>query len=130
MIITSTSVTPGGSLLIGDRAVQWRCLARRGMLHSECEAVDHVVLPPSEVLDRRGRDGVAECWFVVDGAATTEAGDPLIAGDTVLVSPDDSAASIRARTTTRVLTVSVLADNATQQLDSRRPDLHHAKSRE
>lgn len=45
----------------------WRCLARRGMLHSECEAVDYVRLPPGATRDGRGREGVETVWFVLSG---------------------------------------------------------------
>ncbi|MGW5052711.1 cupin domain-containing protein [Actinokineospora sp. NPDC004072] len=66
----------------------WRCLARRGMLHSECEAVDYVRLPPGSVRDGRGRAGVEAVWFVLSGEGRFHDGAdhsvPVRAGDLVL----------------------------------------------
>ncbi len=57
-----------------DARIQWRCLARRGMLHSECEAVDYLELPPRAAVTMDGRCGTEEAWYVLDGHA--EFGDP------------------------------------------------------
>ncbi|WP_410650253.1 cupin domain-containing protein [Amycolatopsis sp. cmx-4-54] len=66
----------------------WRCLARRGMLHSECEAFDYLRLPPGGTRDGRGRDGVDAVWFVLDGEGEFRGGAedsvPLRPGDLVL----------------------------------------------
>lgn len=42
MIVTDSATTV--RRFGGDERVDWRCLARRGMLHSECESVDLVRL--------------------------------------------------------------------------------------
>jgi hypothetical protein len=62
-VIVSTVL--GLSTTAGD--IGWRCLARRGMLHCECEAIDYMRLGLGAVRDGRGRSGVEEAWFVLDG---------------------------------------------------------------
>lgn len=101
----------------------WVCLARRGMLHSECEAVDLLVLAAGESLSRRGRDGIGEVWYALSGTATTGDGTPVTAGSAVVISPEDSSASLTANVETRLVTVSVLADGTVARLPRRRPDL-------
>lgn len=49
--------------------IRWRCLARRGMLHSECEAVDYLELSPGAMVTMDGRSGTEETWYVLDGSA-------------------------------------------------------------
>ncbi|MFI5529583.1 hypothetical protein ACIA8O_13700 [Kitasatospora sp. NPDC051853] len=51
----------------GTQRVRTRCLARRGMLHSETEAVDHVRLSPGACYDLTGRDGTEAAWYVLRG---------------------------------------------------------------
>ncbi len=68
---------PGGE-------VSWRCLARRGMLHSECEAVDLVRLPPNVPFAPSGTEGVESAWPVLRGGGTLD-GRELRPGDVVLV---------------------------------------------
>lgn len=101
----------------------WVCLARRGMLHSECEAVDLVVLAAGESLSRRGRDGIGEVWYLLSGAATTGDGTPVAAGSAVVITPDDRSTSLTANAATRLVTVSVLPDRTAARLPRRRPDL-------
>nr|ACH85572.1 CetJ3 [Actinomyces sp. Lu 9419] len=60
-------VTNAGGLSRTADGGAWRCLARRGMLHSECEAVDYLRLPPGAARDGRGRDGTETAWFVLSG---------------------------------------------------------------
>ncbi|MER7081672.1 Cupin domain-containing protein [Saccharopolyspora kobensis] len=60
-------VTNAGGLSRTADGSAWRCLARRGMLHSECEAIDYLRLPPGAARDGRGRDGVETAWFVLSG---------------------------------------------------------------
>ncbi|RST19228.1 hypothetical protein E2C00_02820 [Streptomyces sp. WAC05374] len=59
----------------GGERTTIRCLARRGMLHSECEAVDEVRLDPGTRLDLTGRDGTEAAWYVLAGSVTA-GGDP------------------------------------------------------
>jgi hypothetical protein len=68
--VTSTSRT-----LDRNEEVRWRSLARRGMLHSECESFDYVQLAPGTTFALRGQDGTESAWFVVAGAGVlVEAG--------------------------------------------------------
>ncbi|MET9119020.1 hypothetical protein ABZX38_33185 [Streptomyces longwoodensis] len=52
----------------------WSCLVRRGMRHSECEAVEHGVLEPGAVLSSTPQHGVEEAPLVLENelALTTE----------------------------------------------------------
>ncbi|MFI9389016.1 cupin domain-containing protein [Kutzneria sp. NPDC052558] len=101
----------------------WTCLARRGMLHSECEAVDLLVLEPGETLSRRGRDGIGEIWYVIGGNASTVDGAAVTAGAALVITPDDTASSLTATDRTSLLTVSTLGDDTVTRLPRRRPDL-------
>ncbi|MFC5662194.1 hypothetical protein ACFP3U_04260 [Kitasatospora misakiensis] len=61
---------PGGSRLLlgpGAQRVRTRCLARRGMLHSECEAFEHVQLGPGACCDLTGRESTEAAWYVLRG---------------------------------------------------------------
>ncbi|WP_199440247.1 cupin domain-containing protein [Umezawaea beigongshangensis] len=91
MIVTNAG---GLSRAAGDGA--WRCLARRGMLHSECEAVDYVRLAPGATRNGRGREGVEGAWFVLGGRGRFLDGEdrsvPLRPGDLLLSSGGTSGA--------------------------------------
>ncbi|MFK8912334.1 hypothetical protein ACJA3G_35605, partial [Streptomyces sp. YS-3] len=64
MIVNASHRT--AALHTGDRhPVRVRCLARRGMLHSECEAVDRVSLAPHARYDLLGRDDTEAAWYVL-----------------------------------------------------------------
>ncbi|GAA0588391.1 hypothetical protein [Streptomyces crystallinus] len=54
----------------GQDPVRVRCLARRGMLHSECEAVDRISLPPHAQYDLVGRGDAEAAWYVLSGPLT------------------------------------------------------------
>jgi hypothetical protein len=94
-------VQPGCSgLLTGsDRPpIEWKSLARRGMLFSECEAIDLLALPPGTELDDGGPDGIEKVWFAVSGHGDLDSEGcelPLRSGDLVL-SPADVAIRVRA----------------------------------
>jgi mannose-6-phosphate isomerase-like protein (cupin superfamily) len=104
----------------------WRCLARRGMLHSECEAFDYLQLAPSAVRDGRGREGVEEAWFVLRGEGEfLHDGDrslPVRAGDLILC-PCGTGGWFRSSSATslELLTLAVLPAAVTEQLPARRP---------
>lgn len=68
MIVTDVTDLGRAATPLGA-AVQWRCLARRGMLHSECEAVDYLELPPRATVALNGRGGTEEAWYVLEGHA-------------------------------------------------------------
>ncbi|MEU3754220.1 cupin domain-containing protein [Streptomyces olivoreticuli] len=87
-MIVNEPGTPTRALGPADAtAPTWRCLARRGMLHSECETFDHVVLPPGRP-SRHDDPGVEQAVHVLRGTATLWLGEEkrqLDADDVVLV---------------------------------------------
>ncbi|MCG8915758.1 cupin domain-containing protein [Actinokineospora sp. PR83] len=119
-MITTRTARPSRS---ADGAA-WRCLARRGMLHSECEAVDHLVLAPGAERDGRGRAGVEAAWFVVRGEGRFhDAPDhwvPLRPGDLVLWR-GGAGGSLRADSELELVALAVLPAGVTDRLPARVP---------
>ncbi|MFE2108419.1 hypothetical protein ACFXAF_21500 [Kitasatospora sp. NPDC059463] len=66
MIVTRTAA-PRLLLGPGTQRIRTRCLARRGMLHSECEAFEHISLGPGACYDLTGRDSTEAAWYVLRG---------------------------------------------------------------
>jgi cupin domain len=106
---------------------RWRCLARRGMLYSECEAFDYVRLAPGAVRDGRGREGNEEAWFVLSGEGEFLNGGgsslSVRAGDLVLC-PDGADGGVlrsSADSALEVLLLAVLPASVTGQLPARSP---------
>ncbi|MEU9481052.1 hypothetical protein [Streptomyces sp. NPDC048191] len=106
-----------------------RCLARRGMLHSECEAVDHVRLPAGAPVEDSGRGGTDEVWLVLSGAVTVEEYDSVpwrLRPGEVMLSP----AGARPRLTAadggaELLLLAVLPHDRVRRLPRRVPELPH-----
>ncbi|MEU1779080.1 hypothetical protein ABZ545_06250 [Streptomyces abikoensis] len=69
MIVTGSGTPTRALGPAGSPSSTWRCLARRGMLHSECESFDHVVLAPGH---RSTHDdaGVEQAVHLAHGTAT------------------------------------------------------------
>lgn len=101
----------------------WICLARRGMLHSECDGVDLWALAPGEVLDGQGRDGACEAWFVVSGRGLLTGNVKVTAGDLVLRDPASWAEELVAADAMRVLVLTVLPEATARMLPGRAPEL-------
>ncbi|MEK8104585.1 hypothetical protein NKG94_04240 [Micromonospora sp. M12] len=62
-----------------DRRI--RCLARRGMLHSECQAIDHIRMAAGDHLDLTEADGHETAWVVCRGGRAwpeSRANSPLV----------------------------------------------------
>jgi hypothetical protein len=57
----------GHQLLTGPPGAAWRCLARRGMLHSECEVIDHWKLDAGAIFDLNRYNGAEELVLVISG---------------------------------------------------------------
>lgn len=111
----------------GAAPVARRCLARRGMMHSECEAVDHVVLAPGAAAEERGRAGTDELWMLLSGDVTVAedgtAPRPLRVGE-VLLCPADSRPRLTAgKRSAELLQVSVLTGSGSALLPLRRPEV-------
>jgi hypothetical protein len=109
-------------------AAQWHCLARRGMLHSECEAVDYLELPPAAMVATNGRQGTEEAWYVLDGHA--EFVDPSTghvqraAAGHLALRPADTSSIVRnvsSDTPLRLLLVVVLPRAVSDRLPGRSP---------
>lgn len=121
MIVSSTR---GLVRTVDDTA--WRCLARRGMLHSECEAFDYLRLAPGAGRDGRGQEGVEQAWFVLsgDGEFLDDAGRSVLlrAGDLVL-RPAGTGGWLRnsSAISLELLAFAVLPAAVTKQLPPRRP---------
>ncbi|MFI6703504.1 hypothetical protein ACIBJC_31915 [Streptomyces sp. NPDC050509] len=75
-MITVSLARPTVLLGPGSERVRVRCLARRGMLHSECEAVDHLRLSPDAHFDLMGRDGTEAAWYVLSGSLILDPDGP------------------------------------------------------
>ncbi|GHF67288.1 hypothetical protein GCM10010218_55960 [Streptomyces mashuensis] len=110
-------------LLAGGREhVRVRCLARRGMLHSECEAVDRVGLAPGAHYALTGRDGTEAAWYVLRGTLTTGTGTPLHTGD-LLLAPHGEDVTLRAGPEgADLLCLTLTPPAVTRHLPPRTPD--------
>lgn len=107
----------------------WRCLARRGMLHSECEAVDHLRPPAGAVVEDRGRSGTDEVWLMLSGAVTVEECDSapwtLRTGE-LMLSPAGARPRLRAADDgAELLLTAVLPHDWVRQLPRCVPELAH-----
>lgn len=67
MIVTYVTDLGRRATSMGD--ILSLCVARRGMLHSECEGMDYLELPPQGTVTMDGRSGTEEGWYVLDGSA-------------------------------------------------------------
>jgi mannose-6-phosphate isomerase-like protein (cupin superfamily) len=117
-----------------QEAVQWGCLARRGMLYSECEAIDYLELAPQAVVTAGGRSGTEEAWYVLDGRVQfdSETNESRLAGrgDLVLL-PAGTPSAVRnpsTETSAALLLIAVLPPAVTDRLPRRRPAIDRAGS--
>ncbi|WP_394825685.1 cupin domain-containing protein [Pendulispora albinea] len=123
MIVTHIDSTSRSA----DDDSTWRCLARRGMLHSECEAIDYLRLPPGVTRDGRGREGVEAAWFVLSGCGRFTDGEersvPLQPGDLLFWSGGTSG-SVHSDSTTalELLSLTMLPTEVTGRLPARIPE--------
>lgn len=113
----------------GRPAVARRCLARRGMLHSECEAVDHIRTEPHGEIETTGRGGTDEVWLVLSGAVTVEETDSApwtLRRDELMLSPAGARPKLTAqRDGAELLHLAVLPHSVVRQLPPRVPELPH-----
>ncbi|MFI9307383.1 hypothetical protein [Streptomyces triculaminicus] len=112
----------------GREHIRIRCLARRGMLHSECEAVDRVSLGPHTHYDLVGRSGAEAAWYVLRGPLTARwAGDPpatAVLGDRdLLLARSAQDVTLRAGPDgAELLCLTVTPPAVTRRLPPRTPD--------
>ncbi|MET8975668.1 hypothetical protein ABZX85_08610 [Streptomyces sp. NPDC004539] len=106
----------------GEERATVRCLARRGMLHSECEAFDEVELTPGTRWEPAGRGGTETVWYVLTGTVHADRrAVPLTAGGLVLA-PQGGAASLTAgRHGARLLCLTLGPAAVTHALPARTP---------
>ncbi|MGW7425177.1 cupin domain-containing protein [Streptomyces sp. NPDC054813] len=109
-----------------DATAAWTCLVRRGMLHSECEAVEHWSLPRGAVLTADPRHGVEEALLVLEGEPrlVTASGErALRAGQLALIPHGCRARLVADRDAVRLISVRTLAASVTDRLPPRIPEL-------
>jgi hypothetical protein len=90
------------------------------MLHSECEAVDYVLVPANTEFEPSGTEGTESAWFVLGGSA--ELGTEQVSAGHVILSP----ASARTRFVAgpdgvELLWIAVLPDEVSRALPARKP---------
>ncbi|MGA5285380.1 cupin domain-containing protein [Streptomyces griseoincarnatus] len=121
-----TSTGTGPRTGCGDAAAMWTCLVRRGMLHSECEAVEHWRLPPGGVLASTPQHGVEEAVLVLNGELqlTTESAERVLRAGQLALLPHGAQARLTAEgAQTRLLVLRTLTASVTGRLPSRIPEL-------
>ncbi|WP_234329963.1 VOC family protein [Streptomyces viridochromogenes] len=115
------------ALVGGSASRHWRSLARRGMLFSECESIDHVVLEKGSVHRSDPDAGTEYLWYVVSGDATFRADpeereSPVRAGHVVLV-PAGTAGRLLSLSTTEIIVITCVPDAVARRLPPRAPSL-------
>ena len=134
MIVTGTDHA-GVLLGPGTERVLVRCLARRGMLHSECEAVDHIRLSPGARYDLTGRQGTEAAWYVLRGSVVLsdcpeldcpeQPGGLLAEGDLLLAPRGEDVQLQGGPSGAELLCLTLLPASVSRELPPRRPDLLH-----
>jgi mannose-6-phosphate isomerase-like protein (cupin superfamily) len=128
MMIITTVTSPARTLGAAGQSIQWRCIARRGMLHTECESIDHVRLAAGTDFALRGRYATEQVWFAVRGTGQVRndpestTGHPLRQGDLVIAPPDSHQLVLHADSAgLELLWLTVLPSAVTRALPSRKP---------
>lgn len=100
----------------------WRCLARRGMLHSETEAFDHLRVAPGVELAHEPVDAVEELLYVVSGSGHAD-GEILLPGSVLLI-PHRAQTMVRAGDAgLELLSLRMMPAEVSRVLPARRPEL-------
>jgi mannose-6-phosphate isomerase-like protein (cupin superfamily) len=127
MIITNVT-SPARTVGAGGETIRWRSLARRGMLHSECESFDHVRLAPGTELALCSRYATEQVWFTLRGAGEVgdgpghATGHPVREGDLVLAPHGGDQVVLRAGSAgLDLLWLTVLPSAVTAALPGRKP---------
>lgn len=114
----------------GAEHICWRSLARRGMLHSECESFDYVQISPGTEFALRNRDATEQVWFTLRGTGQVSSGpadppgQPLQAGDLVIAPHDGDQVVLRAGSIgLDVLWLTVLPSAVVARLPARKPEI-------
>jgi mannose-6-phosphate isomerase-like protein (cupin superfamily) len=120
--IDSTSRTRSGG-----EEIRWRSLARRGMLHAECESFDHLRLAPGTEFALRGLEGTESAWFTVSGSGrllgvgSASAVRVLSAGELVLLPEGQEGRLVSGDSGLELLWLTVMPREVSQSLPNRKP---------
>ncbi len=127
MIVTNVT-SPARTLGAGGESIHWRSLARRGMLHSECESFDYVRLAPGTEFALCSRYATEQVWFTLRGTGEVSSGPryatghPLREGDLVVAPHGGDQVVLRAGSAgLDVLWLTVLPSAVTATLPGRKP---------
>ncbi|WP_223832927.1 MULTISPECIES: hypothetical protein [Streptomyces] len=105
----------------------WRCLARRGMLHSECESFEQIRLSPGATWAHEPAHGTEAALYAVAGSASVAAGDSagrvLDAGGALLVEARAAVTVTAGAEGLDLLAVRVLPADVASLLPVRVPEL-------
>jgi hypothetical protein len=125
-MIVADVASPVRLLPAGPGSYRWQCLVRRGMIYSECESVDHILLGPSGSIVHEQRDGTEEAAFVVagNGALTDSGGTYRLDRGCLVLLPAAAPAEIAAGPAgLELVVIHVLPRRASAVLPVRRPEL-------
>ena len=111
--------------LLGPSPIYWSCLARRGMLHSECQAVNYVRLSPWSQYAAAG-DGIEDVWYVIAGHLNFS--DPsgtrsVRAGDLLLIPAGEAVSAHALAGPVELLIMQLLPRELQRRLPSRSPEI-------
>ena len=127
MIVTNV-LSSVRTVSAGGESMRWRSLARRGMLHSECESFDHVRLAPGSEFALCGGDAIEQVWFTLRGTGEVRSGSvdasrhPMRAGELVIAPHDGDQVVLWAGSAgLDVLWLTVLPAAVTATLPARKP---------
>ncbi|MFE5732115.1 cupin domain-containing protein [Streptomyces sp. NPDC056528] len=110
----------------GAAVARWQCMVRRGMLHSECEAIEHWALPPGASLELTSDHGVEEALLVLDGELLVSSahGEQRVRAGHIALVPYGTEGTARAGgRPVRLLSVRALAPLVSDRLPPRVPEL-------
>ncbi|MBM2623643.1 hypothetical protein JIG36_49965 [Actinoplanes sp. LDG1-06] len=121
-MIVTTGDAPAGLTADPGHTRLVRCLARRGMLHSECQAIDHLRLSTGDHLELAEADGHETAWVICRGrAGLTGESDELRAGHVILVPAGDRPALSVLDGPLDLLRIAVVDRETARMLPARRP---------
>ena len=105
---------------------RWQCLARRGMLHSECVSIDHLRLAPAIGIDKKRREYEEKALYVVAGSGSLRENDgevQLSAGRLALLNAVDEVSVTAGSEGLELLILTVLPSAVSDVLPNRAPEL-------
>jgi mannose-6-phosphate isomerase-like protein (cupin superfamily) len=125
-MIVQDVASPVRPITAGPGPSRWQCLVRRGMIYSECESVDHILLEPSAFTVHEQRDGTEEAVFVLagNGVLTDSTGTYRLHRGYLALLPAAAPAAIEAGAAgIELVVIHVLPRRTSEVLPARRPEL-------